>query len=129
MQQNSYPPASNKPGKVQAIAIMTLINGILNIFYALGVTATIVFGTLGIGLLCAPITILPAILGVFEIICGSNLLSNSPQGIKSIQTIAILEIICIISGNVLSAVIGILNLVFASDSEVKNYYLHTFGIS
>ena len=43
-----WPPPSGlgKPGMVQAIAIMTLINGILNILYGLSVTAAIVLGTL-----------------------------------------------------------------------------------
>jgi hypothetical protein len=57
-----------KPGMVQAIAIMTLINGILNILYGLSVTAGIVLGTLFVGIICAPVTILPVVLGIFEII-------------------------------------------------------------
>ena len=100
---------------------MMLVNGILNILYGLGITAAIVLGTLGIGLLCAPITILPSILGIFEIIAASKLLANPPRNSKYLQVIAILEIVTIITGDVVSMVVGILNLVFLNDTEVKAY--------
>ena len=56
---------------------MTLVNGILNIMYGLGVTAAIVLGTLGIGLLSAPITVLPTVLGIFEILYATKILSDT----------------------------------------------------
>ncbi len=111
-----------KPGMVQAIAIMTLINGILNILAGLSVTAAVVLGTLGVGLLCAPVTILPCVLGIFEIIYAANLLANPPKPVQPNQTIAILEIACIIVGNVVSLVVGILAIVFYNDEEVKSYF-------
>jgi len=111
-----------KPGMVQAIAIMTLINGILNILAGLSVTTAVVLGTLGFGLLCAPVTILPSILGIFEVIYAANLLANPPKALQPSQTIAILEIACIIVGNVISLVVGILALVFYNDEEVKAYF-------
>jgi hypothetical protein len=115
-------PSVQKPGMVTALTIMTLINGILNILYALGFTAAIVLGTFGIGLLCAPLTILPAILGIFEILYAVKLLSNPPQPVKPSQTLAVLEIVCIITGNVISMVVGILALVFYNDTSVKEYF-------
>ena len=118
--QSSFP--QSRPGMVQAIAIMTLINGILNILAAIGITATVVLGTLGIGLLCAPITISPLALGIFEIIYATNLLANPPKVKQPNQLIAILEIACIIIGNVVSLVVGILALVFYNDEEVKAYF-------
>jgi hypothetical protein len=123
MSEYSTPPLEPgiKPGKVQAVTIMLLANGILNILYALGVTGSIVLGTLGIGLLCAPITILPGVLGVFEIIYATNLMAIPPKSVKNLQTIAILEIVCVISGNAISLVVGILNLVFYNDPEVRGY--------
>ena len=112
---------SVKPGKVQAITIMMLVNGILNILAGLGVTASIVLGTIGIGIICAPITILPAVLGIFEVINASRLLTEPVRPVKNLQTIAVLEIVAVICGLGLSAVVGILNLVFLSEPEVKNY--------
>ncbi|MEN6410377.1 MAG: hypothetical protein ABFD44_11770 [Anaerolineaceae bacterium] len=123
MSEFSTPPLEPgiKPGKVQAVTIMLLANGILNILYALGVTGSIVLGTLGIGLICAPLTILPGVLGVFEIIYATNLMAMPPKTVKNLQTIAILEIVCVISGNAISLVVGILNLVFYNDPEVRGY--------
>lgn len=109
-----------KPGKVQAIAIMTLVSGILNVFYGLVLTFLVVVGTIGIGLLCFPLTIFPTVVGIFEIIAGAKLMANPPRTFK-VKTIAILEIVAIIAGSVPSAVVGILNLVFYNEPEVKDY--------
>lgn len=113
-------PVRQKPGKVQAIAIMTLINGILNIMYGIGLTFTVAVSTWGIGLLCAPITILPSVLGIFEIIGATKLMGNPPRKFN-VQTIAILEIACIIVGDVIGLIIGILNLVFYNEPETRQY--------
>lgn len=111
-----------KPGMVQAIAVMTLVNGILNIIYASVITLLIIIGSLGFGILCAPLTILPGILGVFEIIYAVKLLPDEPQPTKPNHTLAILEICAILTGNVISMSIGILNLVFLNDESVKTYF-------
>jgi hypothetical protein len=122
-----FPSRSGKPGMVQAIAIMTLINGILNILYGLSVTAAIVLGTFFVGILCAPVTILPVVLGIFEIIYAAKLISNPPQPVKPSQAIAILEIVAVVSGNVISAVVGVLALVFYADANVKAYFARLNG--
>jgi len=111
-----------KPGKLQAVGILVLINGILNILSAGVITLLIVIGTLGIGLLCLPILILPLILGVFEIIYGANLIPEPSRVDRPNQTLAVLEIACILYGNVLSLAVGIISLVFYSDPEVKTYF-------
>ncbi len=117
-----YPVAQQKPGMVQAIAIMTLINGVLNILYGLGMTTAIVLGTLFVGIICAPVTILPVVLGIFEIIYAVKLLANPPQPVNPSQSIAICEIIAVLSGNFISLVVGILALVFYNDSSVRAYF-------
>lgn len=123
-QQNfqNNPQEVERPGMVTAIAIMTLVNGVLNILYALSVTLGIVLGTFGIGLLCAPLTILPGVLGIFEIIYATQLLAIPPRPVKPNQTIAILEIAAIAAGNVVSLVVGILALVFYNDPAVRAYF-------
>lgn len=112
------------PGKVQTIAIITLVSGILNVLWGIGFTlaggTSLVIATWGLGLLCIPFFLLPIVLGIFEIIGGAKLLSNMPRKFK-VQTIAILEIIAIITGSTTSLVAGILNLVFYNDPEVKHY--------
>lgn len=113
-------PLQTRPGKVQAIAIMTLVNGILNVLWGLGLTASVALGTLGVGLLCAPVTILPTVLGIFEIIGGSKLMGTPPRKFN-VQTIAILEIAAIIAGDGISLIVGILNLIFYNEPETKQY--------
>jgi len=118
---------SEKPGMFTALSIMTLVSGIINIIYGLSITLLIVVGTIGLGLLCAPVTILPTILGIFEILYAIKLLSNPQQPVQFSQAIAIMEICCVITGNVLSTVAGILALVFYNDSSVKAYFARING--
>ncbi len=81
----------------------------------------IVLGTFGLGLLCAPVTILPSILGIFEIVYGARLLAAVPMRVRPSQAIAILEIRAIVAGNFVSLVVGILALVFCAEASVKDY--------
>jgi hypothetical protein len=121
-----------KPTYVNVIAWMTLASGIVNLFWGLGLTLTIVLGTIGFGLVCAPLTILPTILptilGIFEVIYAAKLLSNPPQAVQPSTTIAILEIVCILAGNLFSVVVGILALIFYNDVTVKDYFARLNGV-
>ena len=113
----------DKPSKVNAILLLTLISGFFNIFAALTGTAAVVTGTIGLGLFCcAPVTILPGVLGVFEVLYAFDLMANPPKRVRPNETIAILEIICILFGNVLAVIAGILALVFYNEPEVKEYF-------
>lgn len=115
--QYTYP---QKPTLVNVIAWMTLANGIFNILWGLGLSLT---GLLSIiGIFCVPLMILPAILGIFEIIYAAKLLSNPPQPVRPATTLAILEIVCFLAGNMFSVVVGILSLVFYNDQVVKDYF-------
>ena len=119
------PPAGaypQKPGMVTAIAVMTLANGILNLLWGFGLTASVVFGTLGLGLICAPVTILPAVLGVFELIYAAQLLQMPPRPRQPSPLLAVFEICMILSGNVISLIVGILALVFYNDPTVRAYF-------
>lgn len=120
--QQSASASPVRPGLVTALGILTLANGIMNILAGLGLTFAFVISTIGFGILCAPVTILPAVLGVFEILYAAKLIANPPQPVKFSQTIAILEICCILYGNGFSLIVGILALVFYSDQSVKNYF-------
>lgn len=111
-----------KPGMVTALGVATLISGIANILIGLVITLAVVVFTLGIGLICFPFTILPAVLGVFEIIYALKLLANPVETGEISQTIAILEICSFFFGNGLSPIVGILALVFTSDQNVKTYF-------
>lgn len=116
----NHPGNLQKPGMVQAIAIMTLVNGILNILWGGG--AAIGF-TAGIVTIClVPFALLPILLGIFEIIYAAKLLAEPPQPVQPAQTIAIMEICCILFANVISLIVGILALVFYNDPTVKAYF-------
>jgi hypothetical protein len=109
-----------KPGLITAIAVMTLVSGIINLFWGFVASAT-VLGTL-VGVVCLPITILPTILGVFEIIYAAKLLSTQPQPVQPSTSIAVFQVLTFFYGNIFSAVVGILLLIFFNDLAVKNYF-------
>ncbi|KAA3648732.1 MAG: hypothetical protein DWQ07_00610 [Chloroflexi bacterium] len=111
-----------KPSSIQTVAILTLISGIVNVLWGLGITAAVVFGTLFFGIICAPLTLLPAILGIFEIIYASQLLANPPTTRQPSQALAIFQIVGILSANVVSFITGILALVVYSNPETKEYF-------
>jgi hypothetical protein len=114
-----------KPTLVNVIAWMTLASGIVNLFWGLGLSLT---GLLSIiGIICVPFLILPTILGIFEVIYAAKLMSNPPQAVQPATTIAILEIVCILVGNIFSVVVGILALVFYNDIVVRDYFARVNG--
>lgn len=109
-----------KPALFTTIAILTLISGIVNLFWGFVASAT-ALGTI-VGVICLPVTILPTILGVFEIIYAAKLLSAQPQPVQPSQPLAIFQISTFIYGNIFSMVVGILNLIFFNDQTVKDYF-------
>lgn len=109
-----------KPGLVTAIALMTLVSGIINLFWGFVASAT-ALGTI-IGVVCLPITILPTILGIFEIIYAAKLLSAQPQPVQPSTSIAVFQILTFLMGNIFSMVVGILALIFYNDMTVKDYF-------
>jgi hypothetical protein len=116
-----------KPILVNVIAWMTLASGILNLFWGIAASGAVLGHTLGIGIICTPITILPTVLGIFEIVYAAKLMSNPPQQIQPSSNIAILEIVCLIVGNVFAVVVGILALVFYNDLAVRDYFARLNG--
>ncbi len=116
---------TQRPNLVNVIAWTTLASGILNLVWGLGASAA-ALATI-VGIICTPIMILPTILGVFEIIYAAKLLSNPPQAVQPSTTIAILEIACVLAGNVFAMVVGILSLVFYNDQIVKDYFARLNG--
>ncbi len=112
--------ANEKPGLLTAIAAMTLASGILNLFWGFVASAT-ALGTL-VGVVCLPITILPTLLGIFEIIYAAKMLSNQPQPAQASPSIAVFQILTFMYGNIFSMVVGILNLIFFNDQSVKEYF-------
>jgi hypothetical protein len=114
---------TEKPTLVNVIAWMTLASGIINLIWGLVAVAGFWWTVI-----CIPFLILPTVLGIFEVIYAAKLMSNPPQALQPSTNIAILEIICILAGNVFSVVVGILALVFYNDIAVRNYFAQINGL-
>ncbi len=115
-----------KPALFTTIAVLTLLSGIVNLFwgYVASVTALSTF----IGVVCLPITILPTILGLFEIVYAAKLFSTQPQRVQPSQPLAVFQISTLIYGNIFSVVVGILNLIFFNDPTVRDYFAKINGV-
>ena len=116
---------TTKPTLVHVIAWTTLASGIVNLFWGFAASGTAL--ATFVGAICVPITILPTILGVFELIYAAKLFSNPPQAIQPSTNIAVFEIASVLVGNVFSMAVGILSLVFYNDNVVKDYFAQLNG--
>lgn len=114
-----------KPTLVNIIAWTTLASGLVNLFWGFAASGT-ALATI-IGIFCIPLTILPTVLGIFELIYAAKLFSNPPQAVQPSTNIAVLEIACALAGNLFSMAVGILSLVFYNDTIVKDYFAHLNG--
>lgn len=114
-----------KPTLILVIAWMTLASGIVNLFWGFAASGAVLATVVGI--ICTPLTILPTILGVFELIYAAKLFSNPPQTVKPSTNIAIFEVASVLTFNVFSMAVGILSLVFYNDAVVKDYFARLNG--
>jgi hypothetical protein len=117
---NLNAPNLQKPVLLTIVAVSTLTSGIVNLFWGFIMSAT-AFGTI-LGIVCLPLTVLPMVLGIVEIVHAARLLSAQPQPVQPSTAIAVLEVVCVIFGNVFSMIVGILALVFYNDLTVKEYF-------
>lgn len=106
---------NEKPGKVQAIAVMTLVGGILATLLAVGCMATL-YG------LCWPGTYYSLTMGIMGIVKGSQLLGDRAYEQPPPQGIAIMMIVNVINCDFANLAMGIVSLVFLNDEEVKDYF-------
>jgi len=105
-----------RPALVTATGIITALSGLVNITWG------IVFLTSLVGLLCAPVTILPIVLGAFELGQAARLLTPTAKPATPARALAVFELLCIVFGNVFSAIVGVLALIFYTDAEVRRYF-------
>ena len=123
LRQSNY---LEKPTLVNVIAWMTLASGVVNLVW--GVAASGAVLSTVIGVVCVPFTILPTILGVFELIYAAKLLSHPAQPVQPSTYIAVFEIACVLTGNVFAMIVGILALVFYNDTVVREYFARLNGL-
>jgi hypothetical protein len=111
------PRRDDKPGKVQAIAVMTLVGGILALLNALGM------GLASMGFCCLwPGLYYGLVMGIMAIIAGSKLLGQDARREAAPKGIAIMQIINIVNLDVVNLVMGIVTLTFLNEPEVRRYY-------
>ena len=113
----AFPP---KPGYVQAISIMCLVDGILSILG--GGTLVVVYLCGIVTVCCTPLGVYCVVLGIFEIIYATKLLPDPIQPVPPAKYLAIMQIVNIINFDVIGLTIGIISLVFYSDAKVKAYF-------
>jgi predicted Zn finger-like uncharacterized protein len=111
----------DKPGKVQAIAIMMLIGGILALINGLTLLLSLGLGSMGICCLW-PGPYYGLVVGIMAIVKGSQLLGKDDWRQPPPRGIAIMQIINIINFDMPNCVMGILTLVFLNEPEVRRYY-------
>jgi hypothetical protein len=102
-----------KPGQIQAVAIMMLVGGILAVLVFLSWAATC-FGLIWPGIY------FELVVGIMAIVRAANMLGRDDQGPP--RTLAILQIICIINLDIINCVLGIVSLVMLNDPQVQSYY-------
>jgi hypothetical protein len=120
---------SQKPDRLTAVAVMTLVSGIINFVWSAAVFVTAAaFGviTFPFGCICLPLGLYPLILGILEIIHAVKLLRTpiSPA-VKPAYHIAVMEIIDTLFGNVIALVIGVAALILYNDVAVRRYFGET----
>ena len=116
----AWPVGPTKPGLVSAIGALRLASGCVNIIFGIFGSLAYLSTVFLIPMCCLCVLLIP--LGVVEIINGTELLSRRGAKPGGLKTLAILEILAILVCNPVSAVIGILTLVFLDDEAVRNYF-------
>ena len=108
---------AEKPGKVQAIAIMTLVGGIMATLLGVGLTLG------GFPVCCLwPGTYFSLVMGIMAIVKGAELLGENAHRSKPPTAVAVMQIINVINGDFVNLTLGILTLVFLSEPEVKRFF-------
>jgi polyferredoxin len=99
-------------------AILNLITALVWFFY------TIIGGlaSCGIGCIMGFLPVISIVATVMDFIAYNKLnLQNKTGTYSSVQFAAIFDIISILTGNVVSLVFGIMNLMFLNEEGTKNY--------
>ena len=109
------------PGKLKAIVIMNLIDGVLNLLWGLAL-ATGLVGSI-VGILCLPLAFYPLILGTLQLIYAFPALDGGGElSRRPLKWLAGMQIGNLIVLDVISPIIGVISLVLYDDGEVREYY-------
>lgn len=103
------------PGKATAVAVMTLVGGILAVLFSLAKMPFCFF-------LIWPGTYFGLVSGILCIVKGAQLLGPDGRFSGPPTATAILQIINLVNLDLINGTLGILNLVFVHDEELRRYY-------
>ena len=122
------PAMDKKPGKVQALSIITLVSGCYNAVHAVFFFFYVLMvGVMTFGLGCVLI-VLPIYLGIvatLEILYAMKILATPMKTNQPSKVVPILQVICVLACNPITLAAGILGLVFNNDPDVKAYFAAT----
>jgi hypothetical protein len=114
------------PQEVQTARTFFLVSGIINILYFLGWGGGTIIGglaTCGIGCITAFFPFITVVAAIFDFMAYNKLNNlNMPGTYGTVKTAAILDIITIASGNVVSMIFGILILTNLDKNELQVFF-------
>jgi len=117
-QASGYQAADTKPSEVLIIGIMAIadavISGLSSLFWIITICGI-------------PFGIYSIVVAVMAGMYAYKLLSNPPQPVQPNKTLAILQIVNIITGNVFSLIFGIVSLVLYNQPKVQAYFAYRNG--
>ncbi|WP_322490383.1 hypothetical protein [Chloroflexus sp.] len=109
---------ATKPDAVLAIGIMAIVDAVLS-----GLSGIVwLFTICGI-----PLGIYSIAVAILAGMYAYKLMSNPPQPVQPNKTLAIMQIVNIITGNIFSMVFGIVSLVFYNQPNVQAYFAYRNG--
>jgi len=110
----------SKPGNIQLIAVIYLVDGLLNLTWGV----SIIFGLFSslIGLICFPIGFYPMSLGLIEIVYGLKLLGDPVRLRKAPWALSVLQLTTL---EPIGMFLGVITLLLYNSRVVKDYFVFT----
>lgn len=110
----------SKPGSIQLIAVIYLIDGFLNIGWGF----TIIFGLFSsvIGFLCFPIGFYPIAIGIIEFVYAIKLLGDPVRLSKAPYLVSVLQLTTVIVLDPIGLILGAISLLLYNSKKVKAYF-------
>ncbi|HPS65004.1 MAG TPA: hypothetical protein PK447_05470 [Ignavibacteria bacterium] len=113
------------PSELNTSKIFFLISAILNLLFSIGFGGFTILGgiaSLGCGCLLGFLPVITVVACIMDFIAYNKLSGLNQKGTYStMQFAAIMDIVTIVPGNVVSLVFGIINLTYLNNPNVKTF--------
>ncbi len=103
----------NKPGRIQFLGWLILLDVVVNFIWGLVLLWTII---------CSPGMIYVYFVGTVGAIYASHIMPRHPSIVEPNKRLAWLQIVNLLTGNLVSPCVGIASLIIYRDREVQAYY-------